>query len=178
MLLAWPSNLAEAMFVQKAYCMLNNSNKEPVLIAADITTSAIRSWHIIFMEHGVWVGGDLDTMPFDTHPHLSECVIRVMAMCMQLGILPRRPKQFTMLNVLGRDSSEYCAVVNAWLAMARLRTHTFVARFQKARVAFRHRASCAKKIQRSWRRAVSDPAHEVCRRRLLREFAGLHASLE
>lgn len=38
-----------------------------------------------------------------------------------------------------------------------------------------HLAPFARRIQLAWRRAVSDPAYMICRRRLEREFAGLAA---
>jgi hypothetical protein len=36
------------------------------------------------------------------------------------------------------------------------------------------RRICAKKIQRAWRRAVSDPEYKICRDRLMKEYSELN----
>ena len=59
--------------------------------------------------------------------------------------------------------------------MVRLFTHQFRPRIECVMIPYEH---CVEIIQRSWRRCSSDPAHFVCRRRLLRDFDSMANDLE
>lgn len=98
-------------------------------------------------------------------------IIHVLAMCFAQGILAR-PRHLVWHN--HHHQSEFSQALHAWIKAAWARSiglkHVCNRFVMQARVACRRKHSVAKKIQRAWRKAISDPSYAMCRKRLLQEF--------
>jgi len=146
-----------------------------------------RHFHVRVMnnENAVFIGGD--TSILQTNMNVHKAMIHVLAMGMARGVFNQNDG-CGRLNVhvkLDRDG-DYVAIAvgdgfyyqcaNAWFCAARLRSRVLVRRcllFKEAARAYRLRHGLARKVQRMWKRCVADPAYDVCRKRLKREFEEL-----
>jgi hypothetical protein len=72
----------------------------------------------------------------------------------------------TPMNLFSFINSTLCAVR---IRVIRLRYICLKFTIEKAR-RYRYYNGVAKKIQRIWKRAITNPTYELCRKRLLREF--------
>lgn len=179
---SWPYNIREDGRHRKCLVTYVDTDieKNPSLIVIDISTG-FNSWYISFSkEHGMRVcinhtGGPTNDpkLPLDTHPHLCQGIIRVLALCIAMGEVTF-PIPF--VEVTPAVYSDLSQTMNAMLCAARARAARHSGMSKRVLYAmrnYRYHHALAKKIQRAWRRAVSDPSYTVCRKRLLGEYVEL-----
>lgn len=104
-------------------------------------------------------------------PHIVRGIIHVLAMCFAQGILTR-PSHLVWHNY--HHYNEFSQALNTWIHVAWAQSlglkHVCMRFGMQARVACLQKHALAKKIQRTWRKAISDPSYAICRKRLLKEF--------
>lgn len=108
-------------------------------------------------------------LPLATNGAMCKALIHVLGMCMVYGNICFPTRQ-TFISPYS-DGNFKC--FNAILCAARLRAGVLARRCKgvvDAMRFYRFRHAQAKKIQRAWRRSISDPSYKLCRDRLMREY--------
>jgi len=151
----------------------------------DLTCKPVRFSYVMFSNDMKQVFVIDEGGSIKNHPHIQKAIVHVLSMCMARGVLPMARgvavpvfvnREDVGLSFESDNSGVYYACVNAWFCAARLRSRALVQRclaFKECASAYRLKHGMARKIQRVWKRAIVDPAYEVCRKRLKREFGEL-----
>ena len=176
----WPETIED---VNTYGCYIRYHNSSLLVLSA----SGLKSWILNFSDYIVIIWGD-EPMPIATHPAYAKGLISVLTRCW----LTRAMQMYDMYIVTCTcDKHEHtaqrshnpqhacpcpCTPFKAMMCAARVKCRRLKELCKKVPAAmktYRFKHAMAKKIQRAWRLAISNPEYTLCRRRLLGEYAGL-----